>query len=130
MGSLRIFIACAEEKLRLALLFLLDQSPELVVAGLADRYSGLLTQLEGAQPEVLLLDWELSTEPMIDLLKDIHNLEHQPKVIVFSTNPQKKEAVLAAGADFFICKDAPPDLLLPMLNEIRQSKTDKQTMDE
>ncbi len=123
MGLLRVFIACGEEKLRLALLLLLDNAPGLVVAGMADRSTGLFTQLQGAQPEVLLLDWELSAEPMTDLLHNISDLEYPPKVIVLSADPQKRDAILEAGADFVVCKDTPPDELLTILNELRLSET-------
>lgn len=124
---MRIFIACADDKLRLALLYLLDHEAGLVVAGMADRLSGLVSQLEGAQPEVLILDWELSTEPMLDLMDKLRDLKCQTKVIVLSSNPQVKEAALAAGADFFINKNTPPDELIPMLNEISSTGEKKRT---
>lgn len=125
MRSLRIFIACADERLRLALLMLLDQEAGLVVAGIADRLTGLIAQLEGAQPNVLLLDWDLMVEPMENLFHDINNLEHHTDVIVLSSEPSMEKSVLAAGAIFFICRDAPPDRLLPMLEDIRLSNNTK-----
>lgn len=97
----------------------------MIVAGVADRLTGLMSQLEGAQPDVLLLDWDLMVLPMENLFQDIRKLEYQPEVIVLSADPQIKESVLAAGAIFFICRDAPPDALLPKLNDIRQSKNKK-----
>lgn len=127
MRSLRIFLAIADERLRLALLMHLDQEPGLIVAGVADRLTGLMSQLEGAQPDVLVLDWDLIVGPAEKLFVDLQNLEYQPEVIVLSRDPQLKEPVLAAGAIFFICKDAPPDTLLPMLNDLRLSKIKKPT---
>lgn len=126
METMRIFIACADEKLRLALLLLLDHQPGMVVVGLSDRMPGLLTQLEGSQPDVLLLNWELSIQSIADLFMDLHALECLPKVIVLSTDPQVRESVLTAGADFFICKDAPPDKLLSALTDVRLSKDPKE----
>jgi DNA-binding NarL/FixJ family response regulator len=107
------------------MLLLLDYQPGIYVVGLADRLPGLSMQLEGAQPDVLLLDWELSDQSMAAWLSDFHNLERHPKVIVLSADPQMEKAILAAGADFIICKDAPPDKLIPVLNDIRLSKTKK-----
>jgi DNA-binding NarL/FixJ family response regulator len=104
---------------------LLDQEPGMAVAGMADRLTGLMAQVEGAQPDVLLLDSDLMVEPMENLFHDLQVLEQQPEVIVLSADPQIKESVLAAGAIFFICRDAPPDALLPMLNDIRLSKIEK-----
>lgn len=125
MRSLRIFLACADERLRFALLMLLDQEPGLVVAGMADRLPGLISQLEGAQAEVLLLDWANTGESMGDLFQDVHKLESPPKIIVLSGNPDIREAALEAGAIFFICRDAPPDMLIPVLNDLRLSKINK-----
>lgn len=128
MRSLRIFLACADERLRFALLMLLDQEPGMVVAGMADQLTGLISQLEGAQAEVLLLDWAYtgeSGESMEDLFKEVHNLDSNPKIIVLSGNPELREAALDAGAIFFICRDAPPDMLLPVLKDIRQAKINK-----
>ena len=72
-----------------------------------------------------MLDWDLIVEPTEDLFGDLHNLEYRPEVIVLSRDPQIKESVLAAGAIFFIGKDAPPDTLLPVLNDLRLSKIKK-----
>jgi DNA-binding NarL/FixJ family response regulator len=126
MRSLRIFLACSDDRLRLALLMLLDQQPGMVVAGMADRFTGLVSQLEGAQPEVLILDWDQPGETMGELFQDIQNLESHPMIIVLSGNPELRGAALAAGAIFFICRDAPPDMLIPVLNDLRLSKINKQ----
>jgi len=122
MGSLRIFIACPDEKLRLALLMFVDHESGMVAVGIADRLTGLLAQLEGSEPDVLLLDWTLPDQSMADLIRDLYKLERRPKIIVFSNRPEDKETLMAAGADYFICKDSPPDELLPILNDIRLSK--------
>jgi len=119
---MRIFIACADEKLRLALLYLLDHQSSMVVAGMADRMKGLVSQLEGAQPEVLLLDWDLSSGKMLDLMGELHDLDHQMKVIVLTSKPRDNQAALAAGAVYSINKDAPPDELVPVLEELRNKE--------
>jgi DNA-binding NarL/FixJ family response regulator len=91
----------------------------MVVIGIADRSDGLLAQVGASQPEVLLLDWELAKPTPIGLLGDVGHLEHPPKIIALSINPQVKETALAAGASDFISKDVPPDDLLPILRKIR-----------
>ena len=67
---MRIFIASSDEKLRLALLLFLENETGMIVVGLSDRISGLLTQLAGSQPDILILDGELSSQPVKDLLLD------------------------------------------------------------
>ena len=121
MGSLRVFIACSDEKLRLALIMFLDKEPGIGVVGLSDRLTGLLRQLEGSEPDVLLLDWKSPVQSLAATLGAFCKLERRPKTVVFSTRPEDEGAIKAAGADYFISKDAPPDELLPILDDIRLS---------
>jgi DNA-binding NarL/FixJ family response regulator len=129
MGLMRIFLACADERLRLALLLLLDHQPGMAVVGLSDRLLGLFNQVEGAQPDVLLLDWDLSDHTMADFFANIRILERRPQVIVLSIIPQDNEAIRSIGADFIFCKNAPPDELIPVLNEISLSGTKQSKAD-
>ena len=82
----------------------------------------MLTQVGASQPEVLLLDWELTKPAPLDLIGDLQHLEHQPKIIALSINPQAKKTALAVGVNDFIRKDVPPDDLLPMLRRIRSTE--------
>jgi DNA-binding NarL/FixJ family response regulator len=125
MTKLRIFIAFADEKLRIAMLLLLDHEPGMIVVGIPDRLPGLVTQLDASQPDVLLLEWSIPINSMKELIDDISHLSPSPQVILLSSIPEEKEAVLAAGVDHFILKNAPPDELLLILNRIRLSKTEK-----
>jgi DNA-binding NarL/FixJ family response regulator len=122
MMEKRIFIACADERLRMALFLLLESEPGMIVVGITDRLSGFIIQLEATQPDVLLLEWKLTSQKMADLLADIRNLECSPKVLFFSNKPSEKEKILGDGADYFILKDSPPDQLLPILNNINHLK--------
>jgi DNA-binding NarL/FixJ family response regulator len=97
----------------------LDDTPGVTVVGISDRLKGLLSQLKGSEPDVLLLDWVSPLQSIADLFGNLCNLEHRPKTIVFSTRAEDAEAIIAAGADYFISKDAPPDELIPILNDLR-----------
>ncbi len=97
----------------------------MIVVGIPDRLPGLVTQLDASQPDVLLLEWSVPINSMKELIDDISHLSPSPQVILLSSIPEEKEAVLAAGVDHFILKNAPPDELLLILNRIRLSKTEK-----
>jgi DNA-binding NarL/FixJ family response regulator len=112
----RIFVACSDERLRIALLLLLDHQSGMSVIGITDRLPNLLSQLWATQPDVLLLEWELPTNEIIDLLSDIRNLPHRSMIIVLSSKPEEERKIIAAGADYFIPMDAPADDLLPIIN--------------
>jgi len=111
------------------MLLLLENEPGMLVVGITDRLTGLSTQLEVSQPDVLLLEWELPFKSLAGLLTDIHNLECPPKIIYFSSRPGGKKKIITAGADHFIVKDAPPDELLPILNNISYLKQECPTND-
>jgi DNA-binding NarL/FixJ family response regulator len=119
----RIFIASADKTLRLALQLLLESEPGMVVIGMSDRSTGLLTVVGTSQPEVLLLDAGLAEEATPQLVNDLHHLQHHLKVIVLSPDLQTPATTLAAGADGFISKTGPPDELLPILRKMRLSDT-------
>jgi len=119
----RIYIASADKTIRLSLLMLVESEPGLVVMGMSDRSESLLTIVQALSPEALVLDYELAKQAMVDLIDDLHHQPHPPKIIVLSVDPQVKATALAAGADAFISKNVPPDNLLSMLREMRQSET-------
>lgn len=123
MNKKRIFIACADERLRIALVIFLEGEPGLTVVGFTDRLESLLPQMKAAQAEILLLEWNLPEEALKDLLLQIHHLSGQYKVIFFATGLEESEKIRAAGADYVILKNAPPDELLPILKKIDLQST-------
>lgn len=123
MKQTRIFLACADERLKLALLMLLDHQPGMVVAGMSDRLPGLLRQLEASLPDVLVLDRQESLPTMEERITNIHNLACAPAIVYLSNQSGEKETILAAGADYFVEKNAPPDELITVLENLRSPET-------
>jgi DNA-binding NarL/FixJ family response regulator len=122
---IRIFIASMDEKLRQALYLFLENAPDVIVVGLSDRLQGLITQLECSQTDVLILDGEMASQPVKDLLLELSNLEHKPRTVVLTSEPGAAELIRSTAADYFIRKDAPPDELLPILTQIHLSMIKK-----
>ena len=120
---MRIFIADADSAVRLAYQMYLQQKPGYQVIGIADNGNGLSSQIKASQPEVLLLDWYLSGEPMNELIADIRSLELQLKIVGISIHPEDESEVGAAGVDHFITKAAPPDNLIVLLNTMKSQTT-------
>jgi DNA-binding NarL/FixJ family response regulator len=127
MIMMRIFVACADERLRIALLLLLDNEPGMLVVGISDRLQGLLAQIEASQPDVLVLEWEIPIPSMIDLVNDIHKLGCKPKIVYLSSKTEEEAAIMAAGADHFIPMNVPPDELISILNTIKLPENKKET---
>lgn len=123
MNKKRIFIACADERLRIALVILLEGEPGLSVAGFTDRLENLVPQLEVSQAKVLLLEWHLDLPALKKTLNKVRQLSHPPKIIYFSGDPEERQQILDAGADYVILKNAPPDDLLPILKKLDLQST-------
>ena len=123
MNKKRIFIACADERLRIALVVFLEGEPGLVVVGFTDRLENLLPQLEASQADVMLLEWQLHETALKDLFTEVRRLPHIHRIIYFLSEPEDRQQVLDAGADYVILKNAPPDELLPILNKIDLQST-------
>jgi DNA-binding NarL/FixJ family response regulator len=119
----RIFVASKDSDFRMALQMLLGSEPGMVVIGMSDRVEGLCTMMGASQPDVLLLDYELTQQTTNQIISDIHQQKCQCRIVVLSIDPQVREPTLAAGADGFINKNYPPDKLLPTLRDMRLSAT-------
>jgi DNA-binding NarL/FixJ family response regulator len=122
MPQTRLFIACADPSLRLALLLYLDRAPQVRVTGFTDLLEKLLPQLESVHPDVLLLEWALPLPELADLFGQIHQLEPRPSIVYLSGNTRERAAVIKAGADEVIATNAPPDALIQFIENHRQKR--------
>jgi DNA-binding NarL/FixJ family response regulator len=118
MNRKRIFIACDDERLRIALLLFLEEKPNTNVIGFTDRLESLLPQLDASQADVLLLEWQLTATGLTDLLSRIRSLPHPPKVIYLVRCLEEEEMVQGLGADYVMIMNSPPDKLLSIIDQI------------
>ncbi len=118
---MRIFLADDEIEVRSALKIALTQEPGVSVVGEASEVKGLVACVQAAQPNLVLLDWELPGRPTAALIAALHTLPDRPKVIVLSSRLEAQRAALTAGADVFVSKGEPPEQLLTVLQTIRAS---------
>ena len=117
---MRLFIADADQELRVGLQMLLHQEPGMVVVGIAVDGKDLLAQATLAQPDVLILDWFLPGRPATHMLADVRALERRPQIIVLSVRPEVESEAISAGADAFITKTASPDRLVAILHKMKR----------
>jgi len=128
MRVLRIFIADADQDVRVSLQMLLDREPGMRVVGIAIRSNGLVGQVGAAQPDVLLLDWQLVSSAPTEYIKNLHSIETQPHIVVLHVDPETRGEAETAGADGFVSKAGPPDQLLTILHELKNEKIDEQLL--
>ena len=113
MGSTaRILIADGQTKVRFGLRVLLERQAGIEVAGEAVDADTLLAQVSGACPELILLAWDLPGAPVGQTLVDLRASCPGVLLIALSARPEARQEALAAGADAFVSKTAPPEQLL------------------
>jgi DNA-binding NarL/FixJ family response regulator len=116
--QMRILLADDQPKVRLGLRLLLEQEEWASVVGEAVDAEGLLTQVEAAQPDLVLLDWSLHRSEKPDLLPDLRGCCPGLAVVVLSGQPEAEQDALDAGADAFVSKADPPERLLAAIHAI------------
>ena len=118
MSHLRIFLADADRDSRLGMQMLLEHQPGMRVVGIAVRSEGLVGQVGAAQPDAVLLDWQIIASAPAEYIKNLHLIESQPQIIVLYIRPEIRREAEDAGADVFFSQDTPPDELLLALRKI------------
>ena len=73
-GKMRIFIAEADQDVRVGLQMLLNRQSGLQVVGIATRSDGLVGQVGAAQADVVLLDWDLIASNQKNFIRNLHSL--------------------------------------------------------
>jgi DNA-binding NarL/FixJ family response regulator len=109
---MRILLADTQPKVRFALRVLLEQQLGLEVVGEAATCEGLLADAADLCPDLVLLDWALAGTSAAALLQALRSGCPEVVVIGLSGRPGVRRDVLAAGADDFVSKGEPPELLL------------------
>ena len=118
MSLLKIFLADAHRDSRLGMQMLLDHQPGMRIIGVSVGSEGLVDQVGAAQPDVVLLDWQIIASAPAEYIKNLHLIESQPQIIILHIRPEIRCEAEDAGADAFISKDRPPDELLLVLRKI------------
>jgi DNA-binding NarL/FixJ family response regulator len=120
---MRVFLADDHAELHSALRLLLEQEPGMELVGEATNADGLLAAVLAVRPDLLLLDWELPelrvTNGGSRLLAALHARLPALYVVVLSGRPESNRSALAAGADGFVSKADPPEILLTTLRSAR-----------
>ncbi len=107
----RVLLADDNDQLRSALALLLEARIGVLIVGEARSMDELLAGLAAAQPEVVVLDWELPGEPRFGRVEALRTVVPGVRVIVTSARPEAAAEARAAQADAFIDKAAPPEAI-------------------
>jgi DNA-binding NarL/FixJ family response regulator len=109
----RVFLADSQSEVRSALRLLL-QDINMQVVGEAADWPTTLSEAFGAQPDLLLVDWDLI--PQATSLRELRATCPTAVVIVLISHlDARQQAALSAGADSFISKGDTPDRIVERL---------------
>jgi DNA-binding NarL/FixJ family response regulator len=109
---MRILVAHEEEYERKALKRLIEQDPALRVIGEAAEAQGLLVLIQAERPELLLVDCGLPGLQPTHLRVALRHLGKAIKCVVICEHADAYRQALAAGADAFVSKQEPAEVLL------------------
>lgn len=112
---MHVLLADGQTRIRAAIHFVLDQQPQISSISLADNTAVLIEQFYRLHPQIILVGWELWRAAMSELLQAFQAASYSPKLIVFSSRAEVRQAALNSGADAFVCAYDPPEKLLQLL---------------
>ena len=73
------------------------------------------------KPDILLLDLDMPGKDGLEITRLVREHDQQTPILVYTTHgePAKEVAVLDAGADEFINKERPPEVLIAYMKRVR-----------
>lgn len=74
------------------------------------------------KPDILLLDLDMPGKDGLEITRLVREHDQQTPILVYTTHgePAKEVAVLDAGADEFINKERPPEVLIAYMKQVRE----------
>ena len=103
---------------------LLADESDLVVCGEADNSRGVLSKIEEAAPDLVLLDISLPGADGLELIKNLKTQRPHLRIMVLSMHPEEvyAERVLRSGARGYLMKQASPEELLTAIRTVLRDR--------
>ena len=124
---MELLLADDNPEVRSALRLLLEQDPIPVTVMEISDTQGLFASLRVDCPVAVLLDWELPEFHGKDALEVIQSFCPGTKVIAMSSRYEARHEALKAGADAFISKAEPSEMVLTTLYSLIPKLADRKT---
>ena len=117
---MKVLLADDQPQVRSALRLLIEQEAQAQVVGEAASAADLLGQGPTLAPDTILIDWELPGLSPIDGLSSVRQVFPSAQIVALSSRPEERQSALYAGADRFVCKGDPPEVVLAALQGKKQ----------
>ena len=120
---MKILIADNQSKVQHALSVLLKEHSGWSITGYASNTCDLHKKVAEQTPDVLLMDWGLSSKFHGDFIASLRKLVPGLIIIMLSTDPEVRQLAMRLRVDFFISKVDPPMKLLDVLRDCEKRIT-------
>lgn len=120
--SLKVFIADDSTLVRTGVSHILENLGGIEIVGEAENVPQAIELILRSQPNVVILDMQLSGGIGLEVLPHIKQQSRPPVVIVFALYPppRLKQRCIAAGADFVFDKATEIEPLVNVLEQLKQ----------
>ena len=124
MNKIRVLLVDDHEIVRLGLLTLINDQPEMEVVGEAGTAAETLEMIQNVRPDVLLLDLTLPDRSGFDVLNELRLKDTAPLVVVLTwhTEPSYAARAIAAGAHGYVNKAVEPEQLLAAIRAVSRGE--------
>ena len=102
MNKPNVIIAVRDIDLRLSLDLMLRDEPYLNVLGTASTPESTFGLTRVERPDLILLDWAMSSRPIEEMLKEIKDHSPNSKVILLGNRTNQETLALQSGADAYL----------------------------
>lgn len=115
---MKAILADDQIAIRSALRLLLEEDPSARVVGEAVDLPALRQLLDGSEPDLVLLDWELPPGNAPAVLEELRTAHPQVRFVILSTRPEVARQALDSGAEAFVSKGDAPERLAKLLRRL------------
>jgi two-component system response regulator DesR len=112
---MRTVLADGQPTVRDALRTLVTQGLGMQVIDEAGTLQTLQRQVRAHRPDLVIVDWDLLAQST-SVLAGLRACSPGLRIVVIGLRPQMRPAALAAGADGFVSKVDPPDVVVGVLH--------------
>ena len=125
MSKIRLLVVDDHEIVRLGLMHLLEQYPDLEAVDGASSYDEVLVKTEQWRPDVILMDIRLKSSSGIDACREICNHLPQVKVIMLTSYGDEEMVMesIFAGAKGYILKDVGNDEIIRAVRAVYRGES-------
>lgn len=118
---MRVLVVDDQPWLRSAIRLLLEHEAGLEVVGELGNVDLLLASLRLLDPDIILLDWEISGMKSLQarrtLLNALRSAAPNLYIIALCNSPVKNDQTMMGGADAFVSRADPPERLLAAVQQ-------------